>query len=129
MDLLRLGTRDIVEQAVVESIRKAKEIGCKQYESLITNRLLSQDTPISEPIKRNKLKLFSEGPTRETSSSNLQVSSLRNDCALFSKLYIACQTCKGDLDEFFRHKNQACPPALSQNGRLREGGKSDLLES
>ena len=27
----------------------------------------------------------------------------------------------GHLDEFFRHENQACPPALSDGGSLRLG--------
>ena len=50
---------------------------------------------------------------------------LKSDCALFSRLYIVCQTREGDLDEFFEHKNQGC---ASQNGSLRlPGSKSDLL--
>ncbi|KAG0717220.1 hypothetical protein GWK47_008187 [Chionoecetes opilio] len=43
------------------------------------------------------------------------------------RLYIASQTRDGDLAEFFRHENQACPPSLSQLGKLRLGTKSDLL--
>ena len=49
------------------------------------------------------------------------------DVGLFSRLYIVCQTREGDLDELFSHENQACPPALSEGGRLRFGAKSDLL--
>ena len=41
--------------------------------------------------------------------------------------YIACQSREGDLDDFFRHENQACPPSLSQFGNLRLGSKSDLV--
>lgn len=52
---------------------------------------------------------------------------LRNDCSLFSRLFIACQTRKGNLPEFFRHENQPVPPALSKNGEMRTGQKSDLL--
>ena len=49
------------------------------------------------------------------------------DCELFSRLYIACQTRNGDLDEFFKHENQAYPPSISDRGNLRFGTKSDLL--
>ena len=28
---------------------------------------------------------------------------------------------------FFRHENQACPPSLSNLGKLRQGIKADLL--
>ena len=40
---------------------------------------------------------------------------------------MSCQVRDGDLDEFFRHENQAYPPSLSQFGQLRHGSKSDLL--
>ncbi|CAG2223289.1 unnamed protein product [Mytilus edulis] len=42
-------------------------------------------------------------------------------------LYVSCQVRDSDLDEFFRHENQAYPPSLSQFGQLRLGSKSDLL--
>jgi len=50
----------------------------------------------------------------------LQMSSLKNDCSLFSRLYIASQIHHGDLDEFFQ-------PSLSQMCGLRTGTKSDLI--
>ena len=54
------------------------------------------------------------------------ITSLKSDCALFSKLYIACQTRDGDLDNFFKHKNHAYPPSLLQLGKLRFGTKAVL---
>lgn len=41
----------------------------------------------------------------------------RNNSALLCRLFIACQIRKRDLDEFFRHENQAFPPALCDAGR------------
>lgn len=55
------------------------------------------------------------------------MSSLKNDCSLFSRLYIAFQIRHGDLEEFFQHENQVCPPSLSQMFGLRTGTKSDLM--
>ena len=52
----------------------------------------------------------------------------RNDCSLYSRLYIACQARKGDLPEFFRHENQPIPPSLSKLGDMRIGKKADLLK-
>ena len=43
------------------------------------------------------------------------------------RLYIACQTRGGDLDQFFSHEIQAVPPALSCGGKQRIGTKADLL--
>ena len=56
-----------------------------------------------------------------------QLTSLKSDVGLFSRLYIGCQTRDGNLEEFFRHENQAYPPALSDCGNLYLGTKSDLL--
>ena len=54
-----------------------------------------------------------------------EVTTLRNDCSLFSRLYVASQVRNGNLDEFFEHENQSYPP--SKNGKLRSGSKSDLV--
>ena len=61
---------------------------------------------------------------RKAQKSSLTI--LRNVCSLFSRLYIACQTRKGDLPEFFRHENQPTPPSLSKLGDMRTGKKTDL---
>ena len=53
--------------------------------------------------------------------------SLKSDVELFSRLYISCQIRDGNLEEFFRHENQAHPPVLSDCGKLHLGNKSDLL--
>jgi len=52
----------------------------------------------------------------------------RNDCNLFSRLFIACQVRNGDLDVFFQHEHQLYPPSTSDNGTLCFCSKSDLLE-
>ena len=79
-------------------------------------------------IRRNKLKVFNTSSPRSVSKGKQQLASLRNDVTLFSWLYIGCQTRDGNLEEFFRHENQACPPALSDGESLRLGTKSDLLK-
>jgi hypothetical protein len=81
------------------------------------------------PIARNKLPLFSFRPVmKKKDAHSLKVSALKTDCELFSRLYIACQCRDGDLAEFFRHENHPYPPSLSQDGSLRFGTKSDLLQ-
>ena len=52
---------------------------------------------------------------------------IKSDRNLFSRLYIACQVCDGNLDEFFSYENQSCPPSLSDRGKLRLGTKSDIV--
>lgn len=65
---------------------------------------------------------------KHLSKQKLKIASLKSDCALFSRLYVACQTRDGDLDKFFIHENQAAPPSLSVGGGLRLGSKADLLQ-
>ena len=99
--------------------------GCREREgTIVTNGLIEGSTPLAEPINKKKLLLFSR---REKSKASLQVSSLKNDVSLFSRLYIACQSRDGNLDDFFCHENQPCPPLLSHLGKLRQGTKADLL--
>ena len=126
-DLLVLDTRDLVDAAVIDSLKHFKKLGQDQYDSYVRDHLVNQTKPITDPIKLNKLPLFSWTPVREKSRSKQQLSSLKSDCSLFSRLYIASQMCDGNLDEFFECENQACPPSLSQMGKLRTGTKSDLL--
>ena len=83
---------------------------------------------INDAIRRNKLKVFNTSTPRSVSKGKQQLASLRNDVVLFSRLYISCQTRDGNLEEYFRHENQACPPALSDGESLHLGTKSDLLK-
>ena len=81
---------------------------------------------VDEVLSLNKLTLFTSKHLSEKKGKQ-QLMLMKSDMQLFSRLYIACQTCDGNLDEFFRHENQSCPPSLSNMGNLRLGGKSDLL--
>ncbi|KAJ8406772.1 hypothetical protein AAFF_G00296880 [Aldrovandia affinis] len=126
-DLLVLDSRDLADPAVINTLHQIEKLGQEQYDTYVNERLVHQTKPITDPIKRNNLHIFSRPPVREKSRTQFQVLSLKNDCSLFSRLFIASQTRDGDLDEFFAHENQACPPALSQMGKIRLGTKSDLV--
>ena len=125
-ELYRLDTKEIAEKCVVKAINDIEKIGQDQYDEYVTERFLGKK-PISHPIKKNKLPLFRNPPIRQQSKTKQRFASLKNDCTLFSRLYIACQTRDGDLKEFFKHENQSYPPSLSVHGSLRLGKKSDLL--
>ena len=125
---LVLGTRDITDSSVVETVRKIEEIGKVQYQTFVTERLEKWTASLFEPVKRNKLPLFSSPPpSKAKSNDKIQIASLKSNCSLFSHLYVSCQVCDGDLEAFFCHENQAFPPVLSQFGELRTGTKSELL--
>ena len=79
-------------------------------------------------MSKIKLALFSTPQAKQRSRSKEQVASLKTNCTLFSLLYIACQARQSNLDSFFEHENQACPPSISDMGQLLQGSKSDLME-
>ena len=81
-------------------------------------------------MSKNKLALFSTPQAKQRSRSKEQVASLKTNCrpTLFSRPYIARQARQCNLDSFFEHENQACPPSISDMGQLRQGSKSDLME-
>ena len=56
-----------------------------------------------------------------------RLTELKNDRALFSRLYIVSQTREGDVDEFFRHENQSNPPSLATGGQMRQDDEHSLL--
>ena len=109
------------------SVQNIKKIGQSQYKAFVSERMVERTKPITHPIKRNKLPLFSRPTTKTVSKKQAQVSALKDDCSLFSRLYISCQTREGDLEEFFKHENQPWPPSLSQHGQLRQGNKAELV--
>ena len=58
-----------------------------------------------------------------------RVTPLKQDCHLFSSLYIACQSREVDLHQFFSQENHTYPPALSVYGELRNfDTKSEILK-
>ena len=126
-DLLVLDTKEIADPAVIETVRNAKQIGQDQFEAFSKECIVDRTKSIEEAIHRNKLPLFATKRGPKLPKGNQQVKSLKNDVALFARLYIGCQTRDGNLEEFFRHENQQYPPALSDGGRLYLGSKSDLL--
>lgn len=125
-DLLVLDTKEIAHPDVVKTVHTVKSIGQDQFDVFAKECLVDRTKPLNDTIYRNKLSLFST-PVSKTSKGKKQIDSLKCDVELFSRLYISCQTRDGNLDEFFRHENQACPPSLSTAGKLHLGTKSDML--
>ncbi|QQP38995.1 uncharacterized protein LOC103506659 [Caligus rogercresseyi] len=126
-DLLILDSKDIAGPAAVETVLNAKKIGQEQFEAFTRECLLDTTKAVDDPIPRNKLKVFSTSTPRSKSKGQQQLISVKNDHDFFARMYIGCQTRDGNLEDFFRHENQACPPALSDGGNLFTGTKSDLI--
>ena len=126
-ELLTLDTKAIMNESAVKSILSAKQLGIQQHEAFVTDRIINSKLPITDTLTRNNLVLFHNQSDKKSSKSLFKTTTLKKDCQLFSRLYIACQSRESDLEQFFAHENQPVPPSLSCSGRLRIGTKSDLL--
>ena len=124
-DLLVLQSRDIIDPAITNSLFEVEAAGVHQYDEFVQQRLTTHTKPLYDPIKQNKFPRISSTVSKQTKPA--QIATLKQDCNLFARLYIASQSRQGNLDEFFAHENQPYPPALSQFGRLRPTSKSLLL--
>ena len=115
-----------VDQNAVDIMRKIKDTGEKQFNEFFNNCLKEKKTSIYAVIK-NKLSILTQPSQPKKPSSNMEIASLKKSFHLFSRLYIACQTRDGNLDEFFFHENNSYPPAISKIGGLMPRSKSTLL--
>ena len=126
-DLLVLDTKVIVPKSVVEAVLAAKEKGQSMYDTYVEERLTKRSKAITDTIRLCNLPLFGTQEKRPSSKTSNVLANLKSDCRLFSRLYIACQAREGNLEEFFKHENSSSPPALSCNGKMRTGQKSELI--
>ena len=118
-ELLTLDTNLVSDKEILIKFESRGEEQFKEFRKKVN----SQDFYL--PIKKNNYDIFQD--SLKAKNRNKPQKSLKQDCVLFSNLFIMCQTRQLDLDEFFMHENQACPPALSKDGELYKGTKSDIV--
>ena len=96
-DLLVLDTRNIMTPEVVSTVNCIETLGQEQYKLYCKERL---DTKVkSDVIPRNKLSLFRSPVKRLKTKHQMTMSTVKQNCALFSQLYISSQVRNGDLDK------------------------------
>jgi hypothetical protein len=126
-ELVNIETGDCASEEVIKSLKTIQDVGQEQYDKYVKSVTEDRTSSIHDTIKKNSLPLFKRQVPKARSKIKNQVASLKSDCNLFSRPYIATQHRSGDLTEFFMHENQSYPPSLSDLGNLRLGKKSDLL--
>ena len=122
-DLLSLDTKDISHHTAAELIGTHLEKGKARFHEFMKGLEGEKESTFYVPITKNKVDFFRQEPAT-VGSSKQKV--LKEDCQLFSKLFISCQSRECDLKEFFRHENQSHPAALSDGGKLHTCQKSQL---
>ena len=123
-ELLKLDVNDIAHHSAAQLVSTHHERGEEQFK-IFMEKLQSDRDLFYKPIKKNNTGFFKTGPE---SSKVSETKVLTDNCQLFSRLFISCQTRGCDLQEFFRHENQPYPPSLSKKGNLRACTKADLVD-
>ena len=101
---MAIHTKDIMDDSVVATVKIAHKIGEEQFCLFVKERFIDRSKPVTDPLKKNNLPTFSTPTKKAVSKDHAKVKLLKEDCSLFGRLYIACQTRDGNLDEFFRMK-------------------------
>ena len=113
MRYYRRVTKNVMDTSANKSVYEARTLGAERYSSYKEGVFVLRNKSIYETIKRNKLSLYKNTNTVAISKTQKKVASLKQDCQLYSNLYVACQNREGDLEEFFGYENHAYPPSLS----------------
>ena len=127
-DLIALHTKDVMNEDVVRTVRTARQLGEQKFKAFLKERLEDKTRLLTDILKKNNLPMFNVQEKKLVSKDKAKVTVLKEDCALFSRLYIACQNREGNLEDLFKFENQPWPPSLSQMGQLRGGTKADLVK-
>lgn len=83
-ELIAIHTKDIMSNDVVNTVHNVKKLGNEQFQTFVKEWFTDRSTPVTEPLKKNRLPKFS------TPNTKVKVAVLKEDCALFSRLYIPC---------------------------------------
>ena len=84
-----------MDDDVVKSVRNVKDVGEKQFKSFVKERLVERKLAITEPLKKNNLNIISTQSKKVVFKDKAKVKELKEDCELFSRLFIACQSREG----------------------------------
>lgn len=123
-DLMVLDTKNIADAALAELVSTHHERGKEKFQTFMEAMQNEGECTFYHPIKKTKASFFKH----EQAASSSKEKVLKDDCQLFSRLFISCQSRQCDLQEFFKHENQSIPASLSDSGRLRTCQKSQLTE-
>ncbi|KAK4304447.1 hypothetical protein Pmani_023602 [Petrolisthes manimaculis] len=123
-DLLTIDTKQVAHSSVAERLATHYDKGKERFDDFIDSLSPGSESKFYDPIKKQKLGFFSQKP--DETSTDMKQKIMKDDCALFSKLFISCQARECDLNDFFKHENQPFPAALSDGGRLHACQKAQL---
>ena len=126
-DLVTLHTREVMPSAIAQTLCNAYNRGKDLHDAFLNDRLTNGRVAITDTIKRSGLQTFAR--RTDDTKNRSKVFALKKDISLVSTLFLSLQSRPDfNLDNFFKYENQKEPPSLSDQGKLRSGTKSDVLQ-
>jgi hypothetical protein len=101
-DLFTLDTKIIAHPSVAEMVASQYDNGKTRFNEFLKG-LDTDEYSFYQPIKKNKTDFFQQKP--EPNMGDSKQKTLKDDCRLFSTIFISCQSREDDLMEFFQHEN------------------------
>ena len=105
--LINIATGVVAPGDVTNDLLNAKSIGQKAMAEFVEERLNLCETQLSSPIKRFKLKTFTNVHPTKNKRSVTKVKSIDADRELFGRLVVISKDRKVDLKKFFKSKRKA----------------------
>ena len=90
---------------MVSTVKNADLIIDEQCKTFIKKQFIDKTKTISDTLKKNDQPTFGKHVKKST-KDKVKLTVLKEDCALFSWLYVACQNHNGNIEEFFKYENQ-----------------------
>ena len=128
-ELIALDSREVMTSEVAKCLQNAKDIGQKEHESYVQNRIVEASVPVTDTIHRQNIFTFQNRPNDKNVPGKSKVGTMKQDCNLITRLLISLQSrTDSNVEEFFKYENQRQPPSLADRGNLRFGTKSNILQ-
>ena len=99
-ELIAVHTKDVADETIVNTVMNVVSIGEAQFNTFVQERFINRSKPVTHTIKKNKLPTFITSSMKGKSKDKEKIEILKEDCALFSRLYTACQSRDGNLEDF-----------------------------
>ena len=98
-DLIVLDTKNIADPTLAGMIATHHQQGKEQFLSFMKGLEDEAESLFYHPIKKNPVSFFKQEQAEGISKEKV----LKDDCQLFSRLFISSQNRQCDLQEFFKH--------------------------
>jgi hypothetical protein len=128
--IINIVTKVVLPDSAQKDIRNRNEIGQKQYEKFVAERVATNEVNLWSPMKKLNLQMWSSANKKVTLKTANEIFELREDRTLFARMLIVSEARNIDLKQVVGpYELSVVPRALfaADGSLLHEKSKSDLM--